>query len=280
MAFIMRKILLVLSLILICPAFAAAQDIIVMNDGAELQVKVIEITPGQIKYKKFSNPDGPTYSMDKSGVLMIRYQNGDKDVIAQPKKETIATTARPAPAPVPAAPVEKIDYTPRSALSFRGAISMGAIMIEDVKDNQAGPLVSAGLNYEFFFPTSKTSDVIMAFGVNYEMALFKYENVRTEYDRVNFDLYFGERSRKFYYTGGFRLGCNIGVKTGLDDQLVDVKESCNGAQFGMIGGFGYWGNSLDAGIVIAYMMSNFYKRDIIQLNSSNVSVGLSLGVHF
>ena len=33
-----------------------------------------------IKYKKFENPDGPSYSILKSDVLLIKYENGNKDV--------------------------------------------------------------------------------------------------------------------------------------------------------------------------------------------------------
>jgi hypothetical protein len=58
---------------------AVAQDVIVLKNGNETQAKVTEIGLDEIKYKKFSNLDGPTYTLQKSEVFMIKYENGDKD---------------------------------------------------------------------------------------------------------------------------------------------------------------------------------------------------------
>ncbi len=56
-----------------------AQDIIVLRDGDIIQSKVQEITPTEVKYKKYSNLEGPLYTIEKSTVLSINYENGDKD---------------------------------------------------------------------------------------------------------------------------------------------------------------------------------------------------------
>ncbi len=58
-----------------------AQDIIVMKNGDVVQSKVQEITQTEIKYKKFSNLTGPTYTVDKTTVLSINYENGEKEMI-------------------------------------------------------------------------------------------------------------------------------------------------------------------------------------------------------
>ena len=39
-----------------------AQDMIKLKSGEDLQTKVIEIGTTEIKYKKFDNLDGPTYT--------------------------------------------------------------------------------------------------------------------------------------------------------------------------------------------------------------------------
>lgn len=65
------------------PVFA--QDIIHKNDSTTIEAKVQEIGEAEIKYKKFSNPDGPTYTLKKSDVSYIVYQNGDKEVYTVPK---------------------------------------------------------------------------------------------------------------------------------------------------------------------------------------------------
>lgn len=58
-----------------------AQDIIVKNDKTEIKSKVTEILEDVIKYKKFEMLDGPIYSINKTDVFMIMYQNGTKEYI-------------------------------------------------------------------------------------------------------------------------------------------------------------------------------------------------------
>ena len=79
----MRKIILLLAIILGSAAAAitaSAQDIITTRRGEEIQAKVLEVSPSKVTYKRASNPDGPTYSIYASDILIIRYENGDKDI--------------------------------------------------------------------------------------------------------------------------------------------------------------------------------------------------------
>ena len=50
-----------------------SQDILVYKNGDEVQSKVIEVTDDNIKYKKWGNLDGPSYTAIKKDVLMIKY---------------------------------------------------------------------------------------------------------------------------------------------------------------------------------------------------------------
>lgn len=63
-----------------------AQDIITKHNGEEIQVKVINVNDKEINYIKWSNMNGPTYTIPVSEVFMIKYENGEKDVFN--KKET------------------------------------------------------------------------------------------------------------------------------------------------------------------------------------------------
>lgn len=56
-----------------------AQDVIVKKNGSTILAKVLEVNPSNIKYKKHSNPKGPTYTLKKSEIMAINYKNGDKD---------------------------------------------------------------------------------------------------------------------------------------------------------------------------------------------------------
>ena len=63
-----------------------AQDIILKVNGDEIQAKIIEVDADEVKYKRFDNESGPVYSLPKSDIFMIKYENGEKDVfvIANP----------------------------------------------------------------------------------------------------------------------------------------------------------------------------------------------------
>ena len=60
--------------------FSNAQDVIVLRNADEIQVKVKEITPTTISYVKWDNLGGPNYTINKSDVFFIKYENGEKDV--------------------------------------------------------------------------------------------------------------------------------------------------------------------------------------------------------
>ena len=60
----------------------SAQDVLIKRNGDELEVKVIEVLIESLKYKKYSNMDGPLYTMSKTDVFMIKYENGDKEMFA------------------------------------------------------------------------------------------------------------------------------------------------------------------------------------------------------
>lgn len=69
---------LFITLFLLCLAgIATAQDVIVKKDQSTVMSKVLEITSTEIKYKKWNNQDGPTYSINRSEVLSINYENGE-----------------------------------------------------------------------------------------------------------------------------------------------------------------------------------------------------------
>ena len=101
----MKKLLIIsLVQIIACLAITAQEtrkeqttefDVIVKENGEEMpNVKVLEITSAEIKYKKGSNPDGPTYSIAKSDVFMIKYANGEKEVFEQEVKPPVKTTTQ------------------------------------------------------------------------------------------------------------------------------------------------------------------------------------------
>lgn len=90
----MRTRIYWLFLLIIASMNADAQDVIVLTSGDSVLSKVQEINQTEIKYKKFSNPDGPLYVIDKSTVASITYANGDKDTfVLMPQQPSAAAPA-------------------------------------------------------------------------------------------------------------------------------------------------------------------------------------------
>jgi hypothetical protein len=84
--------ILILFIIILINFSVIAQDNIIKIDGSEVKAKVTEIELDLIKYKRFDNMDGPTYSISKSKVFMIKYENGTKDLFYTPQPTSIDLT--------------------------------------------------------------------------------------------------------------------------------------------------------------------------------------------
>ena len=92
----MKKILSLLFVLTCIAGGVFAQDRIVRTDGTRIEAEVLEISPETVRYKRYSNPDGPTYVLPVADIHYIRYANGEMEYY---------TRSIPAAPPVPAAPV-------------------------------------------------------------------------------------------------------------------------------------------------------------------------------
>lgn len=81
----MGKILLSLALAAAVAIPSFAQDIVILKNGTSIDAKVIEVDDNSVRYKKFNNPDGPTYTAKKETISEIRYKNGSKEIFNQAK---------------------------------------------------------------------------------------------------------------------------------------------------------------------------------------------------
>lgn len=108
------KRVLILFVCLLIGGITSAQDIITKNDGTDIQAKVMEVGQSQISYKKYSNLNGPTYTLSLSDILMITYENGEREMYntAAEKKSSL--------------PQGVMTYN-----SWSGKISVGGVTIED-----------------------------------------------------------------------------------------------------------------------------------------------------
>lgn len=76
--------------------YTSAQDILYTTVGTKISVKLMEVNLTDIKYKDFSNLEGPMYVISKSQIVLIQYANGVNEVINEnpspysPKKDDAA----------------------------------------------------------------------------------------------------------------------------------------------------------------------------------------------
>jgi hypothetical protein len=78
----MKKIIIVI-LISFFLNSSKAQDTLTMRNGENIPVKVIEVGTLEVKYKKLDNLNGPTFSVLKSNLSKIIYENGTKEDYGQ-----------------------------------------------------------------------------------------------------------------------------------------------------------------------------------------------------
>ncbi|MBR5677678.1 MAG: hypothetical protein IKX20_06035 [Paludibacteraceae bacterium] len=56
-----------------------SNDIIVLNDGTQLDVNLVEVADKQVKYRKVNNPNGPLFVKETANISSIIYANGEKE---------------------------------------------------------------------------------------------------------------------------------------------------------------------------------------------------------
>ena len=135
-----------------------AQDILTLKSGSEIKGVITEITQDQIKFKK--TPEGPIYSLNKSDVFMIVYENGRKETFQlqnTPDNTTVPTTN-----PKPVEEDEKLDPSkhyggPRIGMTY---LSSGTTMV----------------NAADLFNRRSINPLISQFGWQFETRFFKLEN--------------------------------------------------------------------------------------------------------
>ena len=154
---------------------AHAQDTLTKRNGDELLVKVVEITPAEVKFRRADNPDGPLISVWRSDVFMIRYANGTKEVInASLAPRAVAPAAGPA---VPA-PAVRAAFPP-DVPTVSNQSPTDAILDEPIRLD--GPrigltLLSRGVVNKAKSENIDVNPVITQFGWQFESRLFRLPN--------------------------------------------------------------------------------------------------------
>ena len=98
----MRKLLLIVAAVLAGILSLRAQDLVVRTDSVRIPSKVLEIAPEEIRFKKASNIDGPTYILKINQVAYIVFANGSREFFAVQPASLVPSAPAVVPAPAPA----------------------------------------------------------------------------------------------------------------------------------------------------------------------------------
>ena len=167
--------LLLLALALLAAGRAHAQDLLTKHNGEEVQAKVLEITPLEIKYRRTDNPNGPLISVYKTEVFMIRYANGAKEVFGTaPTPSSLYQTTPGMAAANPGRPAA-------AAAPHVGPVVPGDVVLPDEEVHLDGPRVgftvlTAGPLNRGRQDLSDLNPFLTQFGWQFETRLFRLPN--------------------------------------------------------------------------------------------------------
>ncbi len=126
--------------IILSTAFAAsvlaagAQDLIVKRDSTRVEARVEEISPEQIRYRRFAAPAGPVYVLPVAQVAYIRYSDGYCDRFDAPAEAGEKAAKKVVPAAV---------ITPATPVAPAGEVKPAAPAASDARTEPVAPAASA-----------------------------------------------------------------------------------------------------------------------------------------
>lgn len=91
----MKNTILLLAIAIMTISQSIAQDRLFFLNGDETDVKITEVSASEVKYKRMNNLEGPTFSTLKSELFMVKYSNGDKEVISIPAIDSNNSNSEP-----------------------------------------------------------------------------------------------------------------------------------------------------------------------------------------
>ncbi len=104
----MKKLLTLLCCVVFC-AVLSAQDIIVTAKGERIEALITEVSPTEIRYKKWNFQDGPTFVVGVSDLSVIIFKNGEVQVFTAQTTTQQTPTVHSTPA---ATTTQKTPYNP------------------------------------------------------------------------------------------------------------------------------------------------------------------------
>lgn len=237
-----------------------SQDIIYKNDGSEIKSKVIEISSDVIKYKKFSNLDGPLYNLSKAEVFMIVYENGEREVfkskvenqaVNQNQKVQNQTDVKPPPVVSTSSSSSSYNSTSTDESNlFSLMLKLGYFApAADVIDQVYGGGLMIGTAPGIWFPSGLGAEIVVNgfFKTGEPLYNTGYQNVETKWTHLllQFNMLYRIKTNNPtmfpYFGAGVTYAHASEETTGTDrnGQTQSRTASVDGWGFNFCGGFEY-----------------------------------------
>lgn len=230
----MKKILILFSCVFSAIA-ANAQDVLVMMDASEVNVKVLTVGSNEIEYKKFDDQQGPTYRIPRSEVFIIKYENGTQEKITDfEAKQSVSVVSKPAD--------QRYAFIEQAKEESKGDIHKKNLYL--TAQTYIGMAASKNKNYDLFyagldtgldvildyFPNVKASHGIAgSLGYNYKL----YEISDLKASVKNLDIHCGYSLRSD--DEGFYLRASLFLNIPLDTNLITGTGKVDGEANTLIG---------------------------------------------
>ena len=173
----MKKVSMILAAFCLAEV-SSAQDVIVKKDGSTILSKVLEVNTSDIKYKKFSNQNGPTYTINKSEIMSINYENGDKDTFNDVSSPAVTAPNVPSPAPA-------VDYAALAKENLplvKEFNSHDVVYLNDDTDKKAGGIIcSLGIKDGSII---ETPELKASFSMKAKYMVYTFSSGRVKRSRI------------------------------------------------------------------------------------------------
>ena len=227
---------------------ATAQDIIVMRDASQIEARVDEVSDEQIKYRKFNNLEGPAYSVKRTEVFIIRYENGTREVITplEKRNESSSVTASKDDKGANKATEDKYAYINEAQNRVKQDIhkkkfyftiqpNFGyAVCYEGDADFSADGLYTGFDIIGELFPSKvSSSGVMFGLGYNYRRYSLSILKQHVNFNAMDINLGYTYRSdmQKFYMRGFLNINVPLSSQVPgyyfTNDQSIDMMEGTN-----------------------------------------------------